>query len=568
MKRLLTLGCTVSLLCCNLLGEDMAPMKPVAPIGEKRTLLIWRPAEFSLDAQGMYEKPCVDVDLSAVFKGPDGTSYRVNGFWDGGRAWKIRFMPTAPGAWTYETSCSVADAGLAGQKGTFTAQPAAGENPLHQHGGILRVSADHRHLTYSDGTPFFWLGDTWWFCPSDLVPIDGSTKPDCPSMYKTLIDKRRAQGFTVVQMAFLGTLNKSYGVNSFMSLRQQRTLDVAYWQQVDRYMDYANAAGIVPVVGMAFHVGMDKSSLDDWKFLWRYVVARYGAHAVTWLICGEYNQNGGDQAGRVDKTMALGAYIKEQDPYKRAMTAHPWWHGGDKRQAWEQPWYDFIMFQGAHAGHGNVPPTAIYRDAWRHSPSRPVLEAECNYEGIYAGKIGREHTPDDVRRVAYHAIQAGSFGFTYGAQGLWYPTQDMNDKTFDDWGSPMVWWESLERLGAKQMSHLRKCYESVRWWKLAPRPEAVEFSGHVSDATRPLVKSEGDTVHLVWFPKGSGARTPATLKLADAAGDGRFSVTWFNPCDGTETKLTPSLTAANGKCSLPRRLNEEDWVLILKRVSD
>ncbi len=61
-----------------------------------------------------------------------------------------------------------------------------------------------------------------------------------------------------------------------------------------------------------------KNSLDDWKFLWRYVIARYGAHAVTWLICGEYKQNGGDQAGRVDKTMALGAYIKEQDPYKRA----------------------------------------------------------------------------------------------------------------------------------------------------------------------------------------------------------------------------------------------------------
>ena len=158
--------------------------------------------------------------------------------------------------------------------------------------------------------------------------------------------------------------------------------------------------------------GEKAPTLDQLKGLWRYVVARYGAYAVTWLICGEYNQNGGDQAGRVAKTLALGAFIKEQDPYKRAMTVHPWWHAGDKRQAWEQPWYDFIMLQGAHAGHGNVPPTAIYRDAWKHQPPRPVLEAECNYEGIYAGKANREHTPEDVRRVAYHAIQAGSFGYT------------------------------------------------------------------------------------------------------------------------------------------------------------
>lgn len=531
----------------------------------EQTVFTWQPAEFAFTAQGKYEKPCVEVELSAVFKSPDGASFRVNGFWDGGTSWKIRFAPTAPGAWTFETACNVADAGLAKQKGTFTAQAAAGENPLHRHGGILRISTDRRHLTYSDGTPFFWLGDTWWFCPSDLVPIDGSTKPGCGSMYKTLIDKRRAQGFTVVQMAFLGNLNKSHGVNSFMSLRQERTLDVAYWQQVDRHMEYANAAGIVPVIGMAFHVGMDHNSLDDWKFLWRYVIARYGAHAVTWLICGEYNQNGGDQAGRVTKTMALGAYIKEQDPYKRAMTAHPWWHGGDKREAWKQPWYDFIMFQGAHAGHGNVPPTAIYRDAWKHGPPRPVLEAECNYEGIYAGKPGREHTPDDVRRVAYHAIQAGSFGFTYGAQGLWYPTQNAQDKKFDDWGTPMVWWESLERAGAAQMSHLRKCYESVEWWKLAPRADAVEFAGKVSDATRPLVKSDGDAVHLVWFPKGSGAKTAAALKLTDAAGIGNLTAMWFNPRDGKEAKLATPLTAANGKCPLPERLDDGDWVLILKR---
>jgi len=165
----------------------------------------------------------------------------------------------------------VADAGLAGQKGSFNALPPAGENALNKHGGILRVSDDRRHLTYSDGTPFFWLGDTWWCCPSDLVPIDGSTKPGCASAYKTLVNKRQEQGFTIVQMGFLGQeLDK---INALKSL-PERTQDLSYWQQVDRYMDYANDAGIVPVIGLNFEVDLDAYSLDELKFLWYYVVAR------------------------------------------------------------------------------------------------------------------------------------------------------------------------------------------------------------------------------------------------------------------------------------------------------
>jgi hypothetical protein len=34
-------------------------------------------------------------------------------------------------------------------------------NPFYTHGPI-RVAASHRHFEHADGTPFFWLGDTWW----------------------------------------------------------------------------------------------------------------------------------------------------------------------------------------------------------------------------------------------------------------------------------------------------------------------------------------------------------------------------------------------------------------------
>ena len=43
----------------------------------------------------------------------------------------------------------------------FQIEPYIGENPLYRH-GPFRVSQDKKYFQHIDGTPFFWLGDTWW----------------------------------------------------------------------------------------------------------------------------------------------------------------------------------------------------------------------------------------------------------------------------------------------------------------------------------------------------------------------------------------------------------------------
>jgi hypothetical protein len=417
------------------------------------------------------------------------------------------------------------------------------------------VSANRRYLTYSDGTPFFWLGDTWWFAPSSLVPFDGSSNPEYPSMYKALIDTRRAQGFSVAHMAFLGPMAQSSGVNSFTLLGLQRRIDVAYWREVDRYIDYANQAGIVPVIGLAFHSGVDQLSLEDWKFLWRAVIARYGAHAVTWLICGEYNADLGDVAGRVPMVLALGQYIKDTDPYQRAMTVHPWWFGGDKRQAWDQPWYDFIMLQGAHLTY---PDASLYLDAYRRPEAKPVLEGECNYEGI------KGMTDYDVRWCAYRAIQSGSFGYTYGAHGLWYPTQSISDTTFKEWGDPIPWWVALAAPGGAQMRILRDVYESVDWWKLEPRPEAFKRPLDWPEMMSVAVKADGDDTLVAYIPRGV-IKTRA-VKLQGLPAGARYGGQWVNPRTGERTDLEEPLAVEEGQVELPDRRSGDDWVMVLRRV--
>ncbi len=365
-------------------------------------------------------------------------------------------------------------------------------------------------------------------------------------MYKTLVDKRRVQGFTVVQMAFITEDGKLFNPNQWT----ESTID--FWREADQYIAYANEAGILPVIGVGFHGDIDNVSLENLQTLWRYVIARYGSFPVTWLIVGEYNLNNPPE--RVEKVLALGQFIKDTDPYKRAMSVHPAHYRRDQRQAGTQPWYDFIMIQ---CGHGLVPPVDLYLNVVSIGQPKPLLEAECNYEGIRGAEAER------VRLVAYRAIQAGSFGYTYGAHGLWYPTQSADDIRFEEYGKPIPWWEALELPGGHQMQHLRRLYESLEWWKLEPLPTLVETADTLPEELRILAKADKDEVFSFYFPKGIDPKLE--VRLARGYPGATYSAKWFNPRTGDSFPLANRLQIPDAATLLPERPDGEDWVLILGR---
>ena len=107
-----------------------------------------------------YSDPFNDVELDVVFTDPAGREYKVPAFWAGEQTWRIRFSPPAAGRYSYRSVAS--DQGdLDGRRGMLEVVPYQGDNPLRRHGPI-QVAADQRHFQHADGTPFFWLGDTWW----------------------------------------------------------------------------------------------------------------------------------------------------------------------------------------------------------------------------------------------------------------------------------------------------------------------------------------------------------------------------------------------------------------------
>ena len=503
------------------------------------TNTIYDVVTLTFEAQQQYTNYS-DAQMKAVFNGPNDEIITISAFWNGNNQWAVRLFPTSTGVWNYITSSTPIDAGLNNHTGSFEVISAHSDNPLQQHGGILKVSTNKRYLTYTDGTPFFWLGDTWWFCPSSLMPFN--------TCYKKCINTRTTQDYSIVQMAFLGSINGS----DPKKLIKQGKIDPKYWQEIDRYINYANNNGIIVVFGLTFHSGMDSLTLSDWKRLWDYVIARYNAHAVTFLICGEYNQN--NVAARVTKTLSLGQYIKNIDPHKRAMTVHPWWYAGENHQAWNEDWYDFVMLQGAH--ESPIPPHTLYTDIYFGNLNKPVLESECRYEGIH------DYDAADVRKVAYRAIQSGSFGYTYGSHGLWYPAQDTNDNTFSEWGTSMVWSNALVRTGGAQMKHLKSLYESLEWWKLEPKLNVVDSNITLADSHDLLVKSDGNNLFVIYFPNTNVSFNASLTGLVNGE---KYTAKWFNPRTGVNENLQNDLYVNNQKILLPVRPSQDDWLLILNK---
>ena len=110
----------------------------------------WDYFELELKAAA-FGNPFLDVTVEADFIHNHRT-VRVAGFFDGGDAYKIRFMPDREGSWRFVTHSNVS--ALDDQRGSFECIP-----PKEGNHGPVRV-IDHSHFAYADGSPYHPIGTT------------------------------------------------------------------------------------------------------------------------------------------------------------------------------------------------------------------------------------------------------------------------------------------------------------------------------------------------------------------------------------------------------------------------
>ena len=163
---------------------------------------------------------------------------------------------------------------LDGQTGELLLEAYDGTNVLYQRGAV-RVAANRRHFEHADGTPFLWLGDTWWMGLTQRL--------GWPTDFQTLCADRTAKGFSVIQIVAglypdmpwydeRGANEAGYPWDQAFS-----HLNPAYFDKADRRIQYLVDAGLVPCIVGCWGYFLPWMGLDKMKQHWRNLVARWGA---------------------------------------------------------------------------------------------------------------------------------------------------------------------------------------------------------------------------------------------------------------------------------------------------
>lgn len=416
----------------------------------------WEVFETSYETTRTYARPFLDVEVNVVFHNGD-RRWTVPAFWAGGSRWSARFAPPIQGEYKFQVQCSDRlNADLNGHERTLRVTGYKGANPLLKH-GFLRVGENGRHLEHADGTPFFWLGDTWWKCLCKRMTWEG---------FQELTADRRAKGFSVIQIVcgpypdepVFDARWENEGGKPYLN-REFTEVNPAYFEHADRRIRHLVEAGMVPAIvggwGRGDCDGMRMAGVDGMKRHWRNLIARYGAYPTIWIIGGE---SGGPQWTEVAR------YVRQTDPYDRPSTVHPFDSG--RSRVTDEAVINFDMLQTGH-GDWDAARAAIpkLQAACGRKPPMPVVIGEYCYEGHMQTAF------QDVQRyVFWGAMLSGSAGLTYGAAGVWHAGIDGDPGTARVYDRT-TWKEGMNYPGSTQLGLGKKLLEQYPWSRFEPHPE-------------------------------------------------------------------------------------------------
>lgn len=511
----------------------------------------WSVFETALAAERDYAEPLWDVQVEVAFVSPSGKKRLRQAFWDGGRTWRVRFSPDEVGIWRWESKASPEnDGGLHGRQGEFRVIEYHGKNPLYRH-GTLRIAGSGTHIEHADGTPFFWLSDTAW---------NGVLKATAEEWREYLATRQR-QGFTAIQ--FVATQwrggDKTLQEHVFSKPGRLRVHpDVL--RKMDRKVAMINEHHMVAVVVLLWALINTDPGLalpeEEAQKLSEYLVARWGAYQVAWLL-------GGDSHYRdTDRWRRLGRNLFESRPRDRLVSLHP----SGQNWVWDrfgaENWVDFLGYQSGHGDNQTHlrwlvegPPA----QSWQRKPIKPVINLEPNYEAHPAYHSGKAFEPYHVRRATYWSLLVTPpAGISYGHHAIWpWLSKPGPAERHERLGIVPVWREGLESEGIRGLGIAKQFFLSGPWTQLRPSPELLLEQPGTKDVTRFItISATADRKWLVaYLPRGGVIRLRRDT-LAD-----KTQACWFDPRTGKKHDAQAERTANDVRFTAPDNL---DWVLELR----
>jgi PKD repeat protein len=474
--------------------------------------------EQSFTHAGSYSNPYASVTATATFSRPGGGTRTIPLFWDGGTTWKVRLSPDVTGSWTFSVSST--DAGLNGKSGGFSCVASTAR------GGIRARASFPYHVEHQDGTPFWWFGDTMW----KAGQTDASENLNRSTFFH-YVDVRASQGFNYIH-ANMGASSASNEGGTIWDGTPGQKVRPSYFREIDTRVSYMNSKGIVVGYMLAWAQDWDDYAEAERLRYARYVVARYSAYNVLFIVAGEYNES-----LTADAYRKIGQEIHARDPHARMTAIHS--TGAVELFAGEA-WMDFGDYQQIYSNlHGAV---LAARDH-----NKPVVNSEYAYflrdlDGDGVCDKPNSCTLTEIRNATYDIAMAGGYFVTGWGTTYNGGTRDPGPFNVDDPKNDP--WED-------DVQHVRKVFTGLNWWRLQPGDALLGGSG-----TRYCLAETGQQ-YLAYVRGNSGTNA---LSLGGAA-SATYSVQRFDPRTGTYTAL-PDYTGTGPVTLDPP--DAQDWLFVLK----
>lgn len=518
-----------------------------------------------------YQHPFHDITLDATFTEPGGRHITVPAYWAGDNRWVVRYASPIVGVHPYTTACNDMDnPDLHQMQGAVTVTPYQGGNPLLRH-GAPKVSADKRHFSHADGTPFFWLGDTWWL---------GLTKRlSWPADFQALAKDRHDKGFTVVQIVaglypdMPAFDPRGASVAGFPWEADFSQINPAFFDEADARIMHMVDLGLCPCILGGWGYYLTWMGTEKMKQHWRYIMARWGALPVVFAAAGEQmmpwylsDNRETEAAWLKQEWSSVVRCMRGINGFNRLITTHP---QDSARSCVDDP--GLLDFEMQQTGHGSPTPSHATRatEGWRIRPAMPVISAESRYEAL---EITPEVTTADARQAFWaHMLNSGCAGHTYGANGVWQVNRKDdpfgNSPSGSNWGVT-PWRQAMQLPGSSQLAKAKALLLTLPWQRLEPMvppPKSRWMKLLKLMQRRPAhqqpvaaAATEDGEVAVYYFLNAEpiGIDPRQLSKPAEAF--------WFDPASGAVTSIDltidqmPLVPPGNNAAS------DADWILVVQ----
>lgn len=487
------------------------------------------------------KNPFTDSTLTGSFDSADGRPTQVEGFCDSpdGKTYRIRFMPSKPGDYSY--AISYRQGGFQSEyKGTFHALDGHRKGPI-------RVDPQYRWHFIWEGT-----GEHYFFNGTTAYWLTG-WKDERTIRYS--IDRLHRLKVNRLRVTVAGRSNLFFGEPVMIGANYtnlptpwpaERPNDfthpgfdytrfyVPMWQKFERMLSYARDEDTI--ISVVFDMNDNKvhpaAYSDDERRFIHYLVTRFSAFSnVTWDL-------GDDMEGYRDDTWVhkTGTLVEQWDPYHHLATSHP---VKTIHQDRASEWFGFTSYQDwSRTQHALMLESRKLQEATGRII--PQTNEEYGYEDHYPlWAAPASDSADVLRRTAWDIVMAG--GYQTAGETCRRGTNIRPD-TGGGW---------MNGRGDDTMTmfvgygHMVDFITSFEWWKTDPHDELVSGGAY-------CLAKQGET-YAVYMPHGG----KVTVKLEP----GTYNATLVSALTGEKIDLP---VAQGASWTSPETPDENDWALLLQ----